>query len=91
MFQPDYLASLKSIKSESATGSYKGMRWQMAKKDDLLMLTIYPEPYNLEHTPENEREITEYPFSEEGRCKAVEHLAKEYERQIDRWSKAPKI
>ncbi len=83
-------AGLPYVNRGVYTGSYKGMRYRMCKKETeekgkYLETVIYPEPYCFEVTPEEEKEFREFPFTEEGFEQAVAWLNQEYKSQKERW------
>lgn len=85
-------AGLPYINRGVYTGSYRGMRYRMRKKeaDDgkYLETVIYPEPFCFEVTEEKEKTFRDFPFTEEGFTEAVEWLNEEYEAQRERWERA---
>ena len=74
------------LKKEKFTGSMNGMRFRMEKKvyqegteekpeeRYSLLMTIWPEPFSYDKTPEDRKEKTELEFSEDGIREAVEWL-----------------
>ena len=62
----DDVFSFAFIKMSRFCGSYKGMQYIIGKKDDDLEAVAYPEPFNLEHTPEEQQIKKTFEFSEEG-------------------------
>lgn len=60
------------LKKECFTGSNDGMRYRMErheKTDDgslELLVTVWPEPYAYEHTPDSEKESRAFSFDEAG-------------------------
>ena len=64
-------AGLPYVNRGVYTGSYRGMRYRMCKKEKeeggkYLEAVIYPEPFCFEVTAEEEKEFREFPFTEEG-------------------------
>lgn len=85
--------SIPFLKKSRFTGSYKGMRYQLEKKENILeegteeapakmetviLTTIWPEPYNFEKTPAEKKHTREFPFETEGIWRAVEWLNEEH-------------
>ncbi len=65
------LFHLPFYKKEAFTGSDRGLRFFIIKKapegaEAVLEVTIWPEPYALEHTEDDKKTKKEFPFSEEG-------------------------
>ena len=86
-------AGLPYINRGVYTGSYQGMRYRMCKKETeekgkYLEVVIYPEPYCFEVTPEEEKEVKEFPFTGEGFNESVAWMNQEYDKQKERWTKA---
>ena len=76
---------LNYIKKESQSGSYQGMRFTFRKAEDGLSVTVYPEPYCLEVTAEENKTFRVFEFSNEGLDAAVEWLNELYEEKRDYW------
>ncbi|MBS6517649.1 MAG: hypothetical protein KH353_05545 [Clostridium sp.] len=66
------------LKKEHFTGSDQGMRYRMEKTDGdgetVLMVTVWPEPYGYDATPEDKKQRKQFAFSEEGIEQGVEWL-----------------
>ena len=67
------------------SGSYRGMRFVHAVEGEQIRTTIWPEPWCLEKTPEEERQTVEFPLSEEGLVQTRAWLEEQYELQLERW------
>lgn len=82
------------LKKERFTGSHKGMRFSMEKvagegeEKPRLGVTVWPEPYGYEATPDNEKETILLDFNEDGVAKGVEWINGQYEAQGQRWKAA---
>lgn len=88
-------AGLPYVNRGVYTGSYKGMRFRMCKKETeekgkYLETVIYPEPFSFDATSEEEKQTNEFPFTGEGFDEAVAWMNEEYEAQKERWEKAAK-
>ncbi|MCI8334992.1 MAG: GNAT family acetyltransferase [Lachnospiraceae bacterium] len=88
-------AGLPYVNRGVYTGSYRGMRYRMCKKEKeeggkYLEAVIYPEPFCFEVTAEEEKEFREFPFTEEGFDAAVSWLNQVYGEQQERWETAGK-
>lgn len=70
------------LKKENFNGSYRGMRYRMAKaeKEDAacLRVTAWPEPYGFDATPEDQKISEDFAFTEEGIVSGVEWLNGQY-------------
>lgn len=80
---------LNYIKKEEYSGSMEGMRYMLKRAKsgdkDCIRVTIWPEPYGILKTPEEEKESIEVELSEAGVEEAADWLNEQYERQKDRW------
>ena len=58
------------IKKEEYCASMDGMRYMMKRvkgeEADMIRVTIWPEPYGIHKTPEEEKQFIEVPLSEDG-------------------------
>ncbi len=77
------------LKKEKFTGSYRGMRYRMEKaakgeEETVLLVTVWPEPYGYDATPEEEKIHREFPFSEEGIRNGVDWLNEQYGEGFER-------
>lgn len=55
MINRNDLVPINYYKKEPFYGSYKGMRYRVIKNDDVLLATVWPEPYNFESTADEKR------------------------------------
>lgn len=80
------------LKKEKFTGSCQGMRFRMEKAEEegepRLAVTVWPEPYSHDATPEAERERALFTFDAEGIGKGVEWLNERFEGERERWRRA---
>ena len=76
----DELFAFQFLKKGIFTGSYKKMRYRIAKKEDTLEVCVYPEPFSFECTPEEEKTYQQFAFSEEGYARAKDWLEEIYSR-----------
>ncbi|MGC4019126.1 MAG: hypothetical protein QM793_07815 [Muricomes sp.] len=81
------LVPLGGLKKEPFSGCHRGMRYyfQMDDSKETFTVTVYPEPWSLEHTPEEDKEKSSFPMSQEGMDCAIEWLYTMYESQKERW------
>ena len=56
---------------------------------DVLRAIVYPEPYNFENTPEEDKTHADFPFTEEGLDSACNWLNEQYESRRDYWQHVP--
>ena len=93
MIERKDLFHLSFYKKMRFTGSYRGMRYLITKAaesdeenaKDILRVIVYPEPYNFEHTPDEEKSHCDFPFTEEGLDEACDWLNKQHESRLDFW------
>lgn len=66
------------LKKEKFNGSFRGMRYRMekAEKEEMpvLLVTVWPEPYGYDATPEDEKKRAEFSFDEDGILRGVAWL-----------------
>lgn len=81
--------SIPFLKKSRFTGSYLGMRYQLEKAEReipgaepetemVIRATIWPEPYNFEVTPEEQKHSLDFSFDTDGLWKAVDWLNEEH-------------
>lgn len=86
------------LKKEAFTGSYKGMRYRMAKKEvplsenseekqTVLSVFIWPQPFCFDKTEDSEKTEKIFDFSPEGIKEAVAWLNDMYISEKKRWTK----
>lgn len=80
------------LKLEKYTGSYQGMRYRMEKavrdEEERLLITIWPEPFACDYTPEEEKRTETFAFSEEGILNGIDWMNRQYEDHRDRWERS---
>ena len=64
------------------------MRYRLIKSGDGMEVTIWPEPYNYLHTPDEKKQSKSFPLTTEGRDEAVEWMNEQYELQKPLWDLA---
>lgn len=75
------------LKKESYTGSYRGMRFKMARAETekdggtqtVLRVTHWPEPYGFDATPKKQKTSLDVSFDEEGIQAGIRWLNEAYE------------
>ena len=82
--------SVKFLKKEPYSGSYNGMRYTLKSSGDNINVYLYPEPWCLEATPEEDIQMKEFPFSSEGVDAALEWMHAIYAEKKTYWEKADK-
>lgn len=60
------------------------------KEIDVLEVVCWKEPYSFECTPEEEKTVMHFPFTEEGREEGIVWLEEEYEARKEEWRGAMK-
>ncbi len=63
--------SYNYIQKEPLSGSEQGMRFYIQKKGDIMLVTVYPEPYCFVKTPDDDKISHEFPNTPEGLDEAV--------------------
>lgn len=90
MIEKDKFHVFNYIKREEYTGSMKGMRYMLKKKEAgdtvNLEVVIWPEPLGYAKTPENKKQRMEFGFSQEGLEEAVDWMNEQYEQQKALWN-----
>lgn len=80
---------LNYIKKEEYTGSMKGMRYMLKKRETeeetRLEVIIWPEPLGYAKTAENKKQRIEFTFNQEGLEEAVDWLNEQYVNQKALW------
>ena len=80
---------LNYIKKEEYSGSMDGMRYMLKRiksgEEDKIKVTIWPEPFGIHKTPEEEKESIEVALSEEGVNEAADWLNTIYEEKKEKW------
>jgi len=85
---------LNIVKKEDFTGSLKGMRYRLHKKqieesdDTVIEVCIWPQPFSYAATADEEKEYKDFSFDEEGRLAIVEWLNSKYEEEKPRWTES---
>lgn len=80
------------LKKEKFTGSYQGMRFRMEKADGTeegdapsLLVTAWPEPYNYDSTPEEEKQSCFFSFDADGIAAGVDWLNGQFAAKKELW------
>lgn len=92
MIEKDKFHPLNYIKKEEYSGSMDGMRYMLKRvkgeEEDRIKVTIWPEPYGIHKTPDEEKQSIEVPLTEGGVEEAADWLNAQYEEQKDRWKES---
>ena len=88
--------ALEYIKKEDFLGSYRGMRYRLAKKEEtireeeetVIEVILWPEPYNFFKTEEEKKQRRCFPFSPQGKEEAVQWMNEQYREQRPLWDSA---
>ena len=82
--------SPKFLKKEAYSGSHAGMRYTLKFDGEKIIVYVYPEPWCLEATPEENRRTHEFTYSQEGVDEAIQWLNDTYEAERSFWDLADK-
>jgi hypothetical protein len=91
------LYDVKSFYNKKAVlkASFGGMRYQIEQQaeeeEKYLLVTIWPEPFCFEKTPEENKQRQQFDYSEDGLDTAYQWLCSQYEEQKERWENARNI
>ena len=92
MIDKETFHPLNYIKKEEYSGSMDGMRYMLKKvkveDEDRIRVTIWPEPYGINKTPEEEKQSVDVPLSTQGVEQAADWLNEQYESQKERWKES---
>lgn len=84
MLTRDDFLSLNFVKKEDFSGSHKGIRFMLhqetIEEEKKLKVYLWSEPLGFDATPEEEKLVELFDFSEEGLCQAIEWLNQNYEQ-----------
>lgn len=78
---------VKGLKKEPYSGCHNGMRYFMKATEDKteFTVTVYPEPWCIEKTPDELKETKTFPINDEGMDSAIEWLFEMYNKKSDFW------
>ncbi len=89
MIEKETFHPLNYIKKEEYSGSMNGMRYLLKKtkveEEDKIRVTIWPEPYGIHRTPDEEKQWIDVELSTEGVEQAADWLNEQYLVQKERW------
>ena len=84
MIQRNDILSMEYLKKTEFTGCHQGMRYRLEQTEDpeggkKLLVTVWPEPFNFEVTPDEKKHHRDFPFTTDGIWEAVDWLNAEHE------------
>lgn len=89
MLDKENFHPLNYIKKEEYSGSMDGMRYMLGRVqsggEDVIRVTVWPEPLSLYHTPEQLQSMTEVPLTQEGVEQAADWINQQYETRKEYW------
>lgn len=85
MIKTEDILNLNFYKKEKFTGSYQGMRYLIKKDEDVFIATIWPGPYNFASTPDEQKTVASFPFTEEGKKQVVDWMNEQWKSRQDEW------
>lgn len=86
------LIPVNGLKKEPFSGSHRGMRYFFCSDEskENFFVYIYPEPWSYENTPDEEKQSSSFPLTDEGMDDAINWLFDIYEQQKEKWMDAEK-
>ncbi len=89
MLDKENFHPLNYIRKEEYSGSMDGMRYMLKKvksgEEDVIRVTVWPEPLNLVRTPDELKESVEVPLTKEGVEQAADWINGKYEERRQYW------
>lgn len=81
------LIPVGGLKREPFSGGHNGMRYyfEIDESKETFTVTIFPEPWSFDKTPEENKEHASFPMSDEGMDSAIDWLYEMYEKKKDYW------
>lgn len=94
MIDKENFHPLNYIKKEEYSGSMEGMRYLLKKEksgeEDVIRVTVWPEPLGFGRTPEEKKTSVEVPLTKEGVEQAADWLNEQYESRKAYWLESQK-
>lgn len=80
------------LKREPYSGCHGGMRYYFQADEDKTTFSafVYPEPWSFEKTPEEDKQRSSFPLTDEGMDQAIEWLHAMYDSQKEKWQNSAK-
>ena len=92
MLDKETFHPLNYIRKEEYSGSMDGMRYLLKRvksgEEDVIRVTVWPEPLNLLRTAEDLKESIEVPMTEEGVEQAADWINERYETEKAKWQES---
>ena len=89
LLEKDTFHPLNYIMKEEYSGSMEGMRYMLKRsrsgEEDIIRVTIWPEPFNLLRTPDDLKDTLDVPLTAEGVDQARLWINEQYESRRDHW------
>lgn len=95
MIQREDILSMEYLKKSEYTACHQGMRYRLEGVTDgegnkRLKTTVWPEPFNFFKTPEDQKTIAWFDFSEDGVVDAIGWMNDRLYEDKEKWDRAPK-
>ncbi len=86
------LIPVGGLKKEPFSGSHDGMRYffRCDESKETFTVFVYPEPWSFEHTPDENKQSSSFPMTDEGMDNAISWLFSMYDAQKETWHNAKK-
>ena len=94
MIEKENFHVLNYVKKEEYSGSMDGMRYLLKKakngEEDVIRVTVWPEPLGIFRTPYEQKTLTEVPLTKEGVEQAADWLNEQYQSREEFWLESQK-
>lgn len=92
MIERGDVLSIPYLKKTTFSGSYQGMRFlmklQKGEEKNSLLVFFWEEPYSFDKTPEEDKTLAEFEFSEAGIREAVDWLNRSWKEREENFREA---
>ena len=88
MIEKENFHILNFVKKEEYSGSMEGMRYMIKREGDRVRTTIWPEPFCLMATPDDQKTSEYFSLDEDGISDVADWLNKQFFDRQDEWKKA---
>ena len=92
MLDKESFHPLNYIKKEEYSGSMEGMRYLLKRaksgEEDVIRVTVWPEPFNFLRTPDHLKESIDVPLTIEGVEQAADWINERYEAGKEKWQES---
>lgn len=86
------ILSMEYLKKTEYTGCHQGMRYRLegvsAEEGKQLKVTVWPEPFNFFHTPEEQKQSELFDFNEDGVVDAIGWMNNRLFEEKEKWEHA---